>query len=348
VNKLTKVGLSALCGSLAAASVANAGTLDVSGGATASWISKSGDVTGNPIGINSGITFKGSGELDNGSTFTLTLTQADQDAWSGGSMVIDTPSFGQFKVASGDGGSGIDSKDDAMPTAWEETDGTGLGTGHDKISGVGGSMNLNYKTPDFGGLTMTIAYAPSNDGVQNADKATSGTTGTKQKAADVLLDFNKSFDSASVNVFTGASISERSKAPKEGGTNTDNNEHHQEGVAGAIITYGPVKVGAQISGEYLGNRQTGSDTFGYRNVAYGVSFNITDDLSISYGFHESKRGFVSNDTHTVISEAESLQVAYSIGGASIKIASTEVEDQNYVTGTTGDKEATTVAVSLAF
>ena len=53
MNKLTKVSLSALCGSLAAiASAANAGTMEVLGGATATWSSNSEKDTGNPIGMN--------------------------------------------------------------------------------------------------------------------------------------------------------------------------------------------------------------------------------------------------------------------------------------------------------
>ena len=40
MNKLTKVGCSALCGSLAAISAANAGDLTVTGGVDMSWISK--------------------------------------------------------------------------------------------------------------------------------------------------------------------------------------------------------------------------------------------------------------------------------------------------------------------
>ena len=39
MNKLTKIGASALCGSLAAISSANAGDLTVTGGADLSWIS---------------------------------------------------------------------------------------------------------------------------------------------------------------------------------------------------------------------------------------------------------------------------------------------------------------------
>ena len=88
MDKFKKIGLSALCGSLATFASANAGTMDVTGGATATWASNSKDVTGNPIGLNSGLTFKGSGELDNGTTFTLTLTNADQSAFSAGSIAL--------------------------------------------------------------------------------------------------------------------------------------------------------------------------------------------------------------------------------------------------------------------
>ena len=86
MNKLTKIGVSALAGSLAAVSVGNAGSMTVKGGATVSWTQNEGEVTGNPLGMNSGLTFTGSGELDNGSTVTLTLTQADQTAYSAGSV----------------------------------------------------------------------------------------------------------------------------------------------------------------------------------------------------------------------------------------------------------------------
>jgi len=42
MNKITKIGLSALCGSLASVSAVNAGTLDVTGSATATWTSLGG------------------------------------------------------------------------------------------------------------------------------------------------------------------------------------------------------------------------------------------------------------------------------------------------------------------
>ncbi len=70
MNKLSKIGLSALCGSLATFSVAHAGALNVKGGATVSWTQNDGETTGNPLGMNSGMTFTGSGVFDNGTTFT--------------------------------------------------------------------------------------------------------------------------------------------------------------------------------------------------------------------------------------------------------------------------------------
>jgi hypothetical protein len=351
MNKLSKIGLSALCGSLAAVSAANAGSLDVTGGATTTWVSNEGTASGNPLGFSSGIVFKGNGELDNGTTFTLTLSQTDQSAYSNGTIVLDTPSFGKFTINQASGGVGIDVKDDAMPTAWEETDGAGLTTGHDKISGVGASMSVEWKSPTVMGSTISLAYAPHNNGILVNDKGTSGSAGKNrmQGGYDVLLDLNTANAYMLPNIFLGYSSTAQDIDAKTQGTNLDNNQDHEEGVAGAVFSIGPVKFGAQASVEYLGNEQTGTDVWGYRNIAYGISFNVSDNLSLSYGNHQSKKGLQSGTTEgTRVSEAESYQIAYTIGGASIKIAENSVSDQNYVTGTTGDRDGTTVALSLAF
>ena len=63
MNKLTKVGCSALCGSLAAISAAHAGDLTVTGGADMTWVSKNGATTGNPLGIGSNFLVDGSVKL---------------------------------------------------------------------------------------------------------------------------------------------------------------------------------------------------------------------------------------------------------------------------------------------
>ena len=45
---------------------------------------------------------------------------------------------------------------------------------------------------------------------------------------------------------------------------------------------------------------------------------------------------------------ESFQVAYTMGGASIKIADTSLDNGSYTSGSAQDKDAMTVALSLAF
>ena len=158
MNKLTKIGVTALCGSLAAVASANAGSMTVKGGATATWSSNEADVTGNPIGMNSGLTFTGSGELDNGTTFTLTVTHADQDAYSASQIALTTPTLGTFTIDQS--GGGLDRIDDMMPTAWEETTGTSLGTGIVNVAGVSGAASIDWGLsgdllPE--GLSMNVA-----------------------------------------------------------------------------------------------------------------------------------------------------------------------------------------------
>ena len=81
MNKLKLVGVSALCGSLAAFS-AQAGEMTVKGGATATYTTKENVVTGQPLGMATGLTFTGSGELDNGNAFTVNIAHDDQNTWS--------------------------------------------------------------------------------------------------------------------------------------------------------------------------------------------------------------------------------------------------------------------------
>jgi len=348
MNKLTKVGCSALCGSLAAVSAVSAGTLDVTGSATVSYVSKEGATTGNPIGMNTGITFSGSGELDNGTTFTVTMTNADKMGHSAASLALTMPSMGSITIGSAHGGNGIDAFDDAAPTAWEETDGTGLAINHNKISGVGGSMNVQYKTPEIFGSTLAIAYAPRNDATQVADKASSGAT-SFGSGLDYMLDLNKNNAYYLPEIYVGYSRTNRGNDAKAGaGTNSDKEDDHEEGVIGGKFSIGPITAGAQVTGEWLGNEQAVGDVAGYKNVAWGVAFNVNDDLSISYGYSDTKKGFVSGENETIRGEATSFQVAYTMGGVSLKFAESDVDNAGYTTGTANDRSATTIAMTLAF
>jgi hypothetical protein len=348
VNKLTKVGLSALCGSLAAVSSANAGAMTVSGSATATYQSTAGAVTGNPIGMNSGLTFTGSGELDGGQTFKYTITNADQAAFSAGSMSLTTNMLGTWRVGAADGASGIDSKDDVMPTAWEEVDGTGMLVGQDKISGVGASMNIGWKSPKVLGSNLSLAYAPQNAGGAVNDKSSTGSTSRYQYGYDVLLDMNVDNAFYMPNVFVGGSVTHQEGDFATGGIKVVQFDDKVEAVAGFVWKIGPLSAGLQRSYENPGLRTAGSTEY-YANTAYGVSFNVNDSLSLSYAEHWSHRSLLRPESNEAVrSEATSIQVAYTIGGVALKLAESDVSNAQYLTSAGSDLETRTVAMSLAF
>jgi outer membrane protein OmpU len=339
MNKLTKIGVSALCGSLASVTYANAGTLSVAGGATATWANNETETTGNPIGLSSGMTFTGTGELDNGTTFTLSLTNTDQAAYSAGNISIVTPGMGTFVIDQGAGGGGIDRYDDKMPTAWEETTGTATGTGLRTVGGVTGAAHIDWAVPaDMlpDGLSAYIAYTPRAQGLGANDKATSGSSSEQLGSGyDIALEYTGFADGLSV--FGGLSNIE---------ANGTAMSDAQQVVLGATYAVGMVTVGYQYSLDEKNG--TDSATNFYENQAYGISFAVNDDLSVSYGEHKSDRSVTTGATADVENTAKSLQLSYTVGGLSLKIAETSTDNANYTSGTTKDLDGTTVALSLAF
>ena len=66
MNKMTKMGVSALCGTLAAMTAAKSADLSVAGTVDMSWMSFDEATTGNPLGLGSDYALSASGEMDNG------------------------------------------------------------------------------------------------------------------------------------------------------------------------------------------------------------------------------------------------------------------------------------------
>jgi outer membrane protein OmpU len=350
MNKLTKVGCSALCGSLAAISAANAGDLTVTGGVDMSWISKDSDVTGNPIGIGSNLTFKGSGELDNGWTFDLTVANKNGNAYSSTNVNLDMGGLGQLNIDQGDSGNGIAAMDDKMPTAWEEAWGNGLSTGVKTVVGAGGAMNVMYTTPKLLGTTITATKAFNMGTTDTADLATGGeVVANYRDAYDLTVNINPSFGTealSSLNIFVGGHSKQAQKNQAATATSV------YQGVAGVTFDIGPVSLGAGRSGHITGKNDSTNSVTHYTGAMWGVAFNINDDLSVSYGFHNSRKAGYENGSQSMgiegnrRIEVESWQVAYSMGGASIRLADTKGE--NLYFSSTNDKDVTVISVALAF
>ena len=343
MNKLTKVGFSALCGSLAAVSAANAGDITVTGGVDMSWVSLSDQVTGNPIGMGSNLTFKGNGELGNGWTFDLTIANLNSSAYSSTNVGLTMGGLGKVSFNSGDSGAGIDAFDDKMPTAWEEPWGAGLTTGIKLVSGVGTSHSLQYATPKVLGFEITAAVAEMGQ-VDTADKVTGGVKASAiGKGYDVTVNLNPSLGTeilSGLNLFVGGHTAENYGATVENAT--------YEGVAGITYDIGPVSIGYGKQGHITGETSAATSTDFYRNEHYGVAFNINDDLSLSYGYHQSYQTFVnpSRAPFAPITQVESYQIAYTMGGASVRVADIKGKNLSYTSA--NDKDATVVSVSLAF
>jgi len=333
MNKLTKIGASALCGTLAAVSAANAGALTVKGGATATWTDLSYGVTGNPLGMATAMTFSGSGELDNGSAIAINIALDDKNTYSAADMSLDIAGIGKFTYDQG-GGTGIDRFDDKMPTAWEETSGTGVSTGLNTVAGVGGQTDIEWAVssdmlPD--GVSAYIAWSPKADGSKNNDKANSGANASSVDGMGWDIAVSHTGLADGLEVFAGyGEIS-------QGGVDDQTAK-----VIGATYAVGSFTVGYQHS---TANLDSGGTDY-YENDAIGISFAVNDDLSISYGRHDSERADAG--LSGVELEAESIQMAYTMGGASIKIAETSVDNAEYATTTAKDREGTTIALSLAF
>ena len=336
MNKMTKLGVSALCGSLAAVASANAGDLSVSGGVDMSWITKDDRQTGNPIGIGSNYTLSGSGELDNGWSVALSIAMTNQAAYSNTNVTVGVPSVGDFRISHGVSGSGIDAMDDNTPNVWEEAYGTGLSTGINTVAGVSGSTNIQWKPsmlPD--GIAAAISWSPDASGSKSNDKGSSGASTGQGAGYDVTLTLTEGVTGmAGLTLYGGIS-----QVSSDGSVNNDGDREEQ--TIGVKYAIGGLTAGYQWSEEDLG-QSAGEQQ--YENEGYGVTFAINDDLSIGYNNYESKQVNTTN----VTAEVESMQIAYSMGGASIRVAEASSTNEDYNTTSTFDNDATTISVSLAF
>ena len=334
MNKLTKIGVSALCGSLATVASAQAGEMTVTGGASMTYMSLNDETTGNPIGMATGMTFTGTGEPDNGAAVTLTIANTHKNAYTGSSIAVATPSMGTFKYDE-KGGTGLDRIDDMMPTAWEEVDGTGIGMGLQTVSGVGGQSDIEWTLPaDWSmGSTIHMSYSFRPDGSFNSKKGASGTangSGTVNGSGyDIVISNSSAVEG--LNMFAGYSkINQASGA-------TQALDDREQLAGGATYAVGGFTVGYQQSYD--------SAATSYDNTAYGVSFAVNDNLSISYGKHESEQNSAGTKTEL---EGKSMQASYTMGGASIVVAETEVDNKTYSTTAANQREGRTIALTLAF
>jgi len=334
MNKMTKLGVSALCGSLAAVSAANAGDLTVSGTADLSWQSFDNATTGNPIGIGSNYGLAGSGELDNGWTVDLGINMKNKNIYSNTDVTVTVPALGAFIISNGVSGTGIDRMDDVTPNVWEEAYASGLSTGIQTVYGGSGGTGIEY-TPNMmpDGLTARFHWTPDAGGSNSNDKA-SGAGNASGTGWDITLEATDAV-TGMAGLTIGAGISQ----VEDDWTNSDGDRDEQ--TVYATYAVGSFTLGYQWSEQDLG---ISSNEQQYDNEGYGITFAVNDDLSIGYNHYESKQTSTTN----VTAEADSVQISYSYGGASIRIMDASADNMDYGTGATQDRDNTVISLGLAF
>ena len=332
MNKLTKVGLTALAGSLVAIS-AQAVELAVSGSAKLTHTSTdTTEVTGNPLGMNTAITFSGSGEV-NGYTTNLMIVAADQvGGMSSASLSVDLNDMGTLTYDQGVGAGGISTIDDKTPTAaeevWDNLDAV-TNTANGLVGGGNGGVIVYANS--FMDMNLS-AQVSKGDRTSNTDGAVSG--GTSGTSWDFALTNDSLVEGLSVG-FGYGKIANGEQGGAEG--SEDTNEHM---VAFANYSMGIITVGyteANIDDGTVGGQNEYA-------TAFGIAANINDNLSISYGEREVE--YLNPSAVDVTEDIKGYALAYTMGSAKITYQTNETDNNGGTVGTSD--EMTEIALSLSF
>ena len=333
MDKLKKVGLTALAGSLAAVS-ANAAEMSVSGATLLTYTAEDEtEVTGNPLGMKTNIAFTASGDVNG---YAVSYFQASKDQFAGMSsarLSVDMGDMGTIAYDQGSG-SGLATIDDKTPTAAEEIwDGLdGLTTGG-LVGAAGNTGVINY-IQSVAGVTANFAIRRGS-GTANADGASSGVGGS---AADIAI--TGSGDTFGVDGLAwglGYGEADLGEQTIVAGTTGSHNEHS---TVFANYSIGPVTLGYQMSRI----AKNGNGATDEQADQWGVAFNVNDSLSLSYG--EREVDYEKPSATDITEKGDGIAVAYTMG--SMKIAGNRNTVANN-DGTTGsDDSMTEIALSFAF
>ncbi len=308
MNNLKKIGLTAL-GTAMVASSAQAASLSVSGGTSIFFGGEDNSNAGNGWSMTDQIDFNASGEMDNGMTISLYLQLDGGTApFDDRTLKIDTGDMGVLTF-SGHGASGpVGAWDDITPSANEESWGTALGgtvDGPTNDATMDNAFIYDYVVTD--GIAVKAAYDTSKgtdlESSTSIGVAYTGMEGLTVKAA--MGENNAAADQADLSVM------------------------------GITYAMGPVTVGYQSNETDYG---TGVDE---DFTAYGISYAVTDDVSVSYGASTLDYGDTQEDQ-----DSSAVSISFTAGGVAIS-ASHQTTDN--VAGTAAsDNTGYEINFSFAF
>ena len=361
MNNFKKIGLTALAGSLVSLGSATAGELAVSGGVNATLKfggAESNNNTSRSIGTDRDVNFSGSGELDNGTTFSVSTTTNDNFGLSASTTTITTPSLGSFSMGTSSGSASY-MYDEEVPVAYEQVSDNLTNSANQ----IGNFMDNNYVlyTPpalDFAGASVQahIGYSPqaSDVGANDGGTATYSATYGSGKEAGITI----TYDALKLG-FYGAE--RKNVVPVAAGSDTTSDEFN--GVWYVKYSAGPVSIGyseSYMDAGLTGSAETTTTAKAERTAAglfegeqMSIAFNVNDNMSISYTTGEDTYDS-QDDAATAVTtdddvteEVDAIQVAYSMGGMSIKAYNMEVTNPGQ-DDDAADTSVTEIALGFAF
>jgi len=309
MNKLKKVGLTAL-GTALVSTASFAGDMAVTGSAVISFAGNDNNNQGNGWTMSDTMVFTGSGDLDNGWAVTYTH-KIDGGANDTNSIKVDTGGMG-VATFHGLGGSGpVAAWDDKMPTANEESWNQGAGTKSAAATGASGNNSFSYVLPEMvEGLAAEVYYVPSHLTTELKSSFEYGLTYT-------------GIDGLTVGYAGG---------DNDGAAATIESTNIY-----ATYTIDAFTIGVQDNETDSSTANSDTD---FR--AYGISYAVSDELSISYGISKVQHELASKSDQ----EANNFNFSYVSGGMTISGAMGEVDN---VGGTaTTDNAGYELNVTFAF
>jgi len=287
MNKMKKIGLTALAASLVSVS---AQAVDISGGSSLTYAAGNDGTNGNPWSMNDSLTFTWGGELDNGFTVDMSFLLDNSDG--AGANIFDnrTLAIGMGDAGTltfwGRSGSGVvGSFDDRTPNAYEEswTSGDSPNQGHS-------SANMFYYTNSMDAATLHASYTPQGSGA-----SASSEFGVVVTAVDNLELYG------AVGTDNG-----------NGGAAVDNT------IMGAKYTMGGATVGLQQN-KADSEAANGDEEF----TAWSISYAVSEDLSVSYG--SSTIDYETNGTND--QEATGISASYTMGSMTVAGTMNSIDNQ---------------------
>ena len=315
MNNLKKVGLTAL-GTALVSSSAFAGSLDVTGTAGITYIGNSGADNGDSkLAQKTTISFTGSADLDNGFTVSYynNISGGDDVKNYNSHFDVDMGDMGKIRFA-GNGASGngaVGAWDDKTPAANEESwDIKGGGGETGPISQQTGDDSLIYtNSAMIDGVTLMLNYKPS--------------------------------ESAALESTTGVGIAYTGMEGLNVGMAREDNNTAAAGVENTVMyaTYAMDAFTIGIQKNDTDSESASSDT---DFEAWGVSYAVSEDVSVSYG--SSTVSF--ENTSKADQEAQAIGVSWTNGSMSVTASRHDIDN---VAGTsTDDRDATEVNLTFAF